>query len=566
MPIYLGETQGVTGSMPVTLGDFSTSFSGTTTPGVDIDGSINRALDSFTVNFRQTSWPKFWPQVSTQYNISRRNNVLETYETWTAHKDLTIWQGKLFDGTTITDINEIKREIEVLQTYGDHQRFITYTIPMYARSSSSGGISQQYKLIINSGALAEWGLYAPTGELLYGERDMDGAFMTNISDVGPTFGGDRFNAAYVENMYAGMKLGDDLTDGQMHGVFLDSTEWSDNNNPQPHLTSSDGPDFNGTADYDGNSTADDSSADYRRGIVELNDLINVPQQSTFTSGISPACMSQGARDNTYPDGTGDLVNHEWYQRFDGRVAENIESTFGSGTGYGWTSGDFIFEFNNLSARLDDTLRKMAICHAFCKPIGTNRLGRPYGYCDVRVGGSLGMVIGDLTQAERDWASFWYALCMCDERFAYGGLAFKGQPTPTPDEWYYDVGNPVVTRSLGTLDNDGGWTTATPDDTFNGNWYFREFDNGYFYINIPTITDAADQAYSALTAGYATTAYPTAPVGKVARRLNASTYTSARSGLSPLGYNTSKNDGSDPYILDELIEPAMRGGLVVWEDT
>jgi hypothetical protein len=569
MPIWLRDTEedatGRTGRMPITMGDFSTSFSGTATPEVDINGSLNRALDSFQVSFKQTSWPQFWPQVCTQYNISRRNNVLETYETWTAYKDLTIQQGKLYDSTTVADINEIKREIQVLQTYGTHQRFISYAIPMYARLESASDITQQYKLIVNSSATAQWGLYAPTGELLYGERDMDGAFMTNISDVGPTFGGKNFNEAYVDNVYSGLKLGNDLTDGQMGGLFLDSTEWSDNNNPQPHLGSSTGPDFNGTADYDKNGVADDSSADYRRGIVEMTNLINEPSLIQFTSGISPACLSQGARNDTYPDGTGDLASHEWYQKFDGQVAENVHSTFGSSSGYGWSGGDFTFEFNNISARLDDVLRKMAICHAFSKPVGTNRLGRPYGICDVRVGGSLNMAIGDFTQTERDWASFWYALCMCDERFAYGGLVFKGQPAPTPDEWFYDIGDPVATRSMGTLSNDGSWTTATADDTSNGAWYFREFDNGYFYVNIPTISDAKDSTYSGMATGYATTAYPTAPGGKVAKRLNASTYTSTLSGFSPLGYNTSKNDGSSPYILDELIEPAWRGGLVIWED-
>ena len=55
MPIYIGDSSPLPaffGKVDSTMGSFTVDFDGTTTPGVDIDGSLNRTLDKFTCNLR----------------------------------------------------------------------------------------------------------------------------------------------------------------------------------------------------------------------------------------------------------------------------------------------------------------------------------------------------------------------------------------------------------------------------------------------------------------------------------------------------------------------------------
>jgi hypothetical protein len=518
----------------------------------DAVGSDQSALFNVTITANPVtgSWPVHWPQVSGQYNISARGNVLRDAGEWSARKDLTIFQGKYLDsgGSASTEIAD---ELAILRaSYGDDCVYGFYIIHVVGEvpSATVSGKFQQYEVIADNNAENEWFLHDPNGNVLYGSRDLEDDIYLNTSDVCPLVGGKNFHGAYSDRLHARMALGTDMTINTKM-IFLDSTD-PDNQFPQMKIGSSLGPDFNGIPDYNNNSVADDSQADYRNGIVEFSNMLRA-------KGFSVSC--NGGRDGDYSHGT--LTDFEWYQAFDCRIAENAEGGLGN-----WVSDSFIFEFNNASARMDDLFQKMAISYEQCRPELINALGRPYAMWDGRVAnGFTGMTIDDFNQDQRDWASFWYAWCMMDERFMYGGLVFKGQPAPSPDEYFYDIGNPKVTRSMGVLDSVGGWTTKVPDDTTDGRWYFQEFDNGYFYINIPTLSSVAGVDWGTLSTTYATTAYPATPAGKVARRMNSLTYTHPDRGYGAFGYNTNKNDGSDPYVGGELIEKAWRGGLVVWAD-
>lgn len=571
---------GYSGRVSVAIGSFSPDFDGEyTAPGADeFSGSINRSLNSFGMSLKETSWPAFWPQVSGQYTISAQDDVLT--HPWTAHRDLVIFQGRIWrtNGNFQTTCAD---NIENLQeTYGYHTKYCCYVIQNWAKNDPNAHRYQQWELMEDLGMLDTWALRDGDGNVIWGSADQTDAVLCNTSDVCPDYGSginaQNYQELYHDRLFSRWALGSDMTNNRVTGVYWDGTDPA-NAFPQPRVipgntlvsdgSGTSGEDYDGVPDYDNDgTTSNDSQADYRRGHADAVEYVHNVSQQIFTVPSRCFVSTNGGRDRAHFDaGTADLENYEWYQAFDNRVVENVHLNIGS---WNETLRDLQFSYSDTDDRLMDALRAFKICATFCRPIGSNELGRPYAMVDILVGGERFNTIDYYSQAQRDWASFWYALCMLDEEFMYGGLTAKTQPAPPPDEWFYDIGNPLRTRSLYTLNNDASGSLRTPDDTTDGRWFFEEFENGYFYACIPILSGVQGQYYGAdLTTTYATTAYPATPSGKVARRLDAANYTSSLSGLSPFSYNTTRNDGGSPYNgSDELVEPAWRGGLVIWADS
>ena len=574
MAIRINDNSSIfSGKMGVTISSFSPDFDGefTSDSPASYDGALVRSLDSFDVSLQDSTWPSFWPQAAATYTISGLTTVLG--QEWTAHRDLVHLQGRPWptNGNTQTLCAD---GIEALQNqFGTHTKYCMYVMNNWAKNDPNSHRYLQYQLIEAQDNPLLWKGATAGGDVLFGTKDQEDAYMTNMSDVCPEQGSgvagqQKYYEAYHDRLFDRWTLGSDMTDGRISGVYWDGLDPT-NAFPQPRVGSSTGADYDSSPDYDHDgSIADNSQDDYRRGHLDAVDYVYTASQSIFTDSSTCFVSTNGGRDRAYYDaGTSDLQNETWYKAFDHRLVENVD------TGLVIVeNGDFTFQYNDVYERVIDNIRAGHVCYELCKPQASNRLGRPYGGMHIEMGGFNGCTINDYTQAERDWASFWYALCMSTEELLWMGQTSRQWSSPPPDEWFYDIGSPLSTRTLGTLSNDASFTMRAPDDDTDGAWYFTEFQNGYFYINFPDLrslgTSPGGLAYGTdfSLPTYSTTAYPATPAGKVARKMDSSSYTSPRSGLTAYGYNTTRNDGGLAYDGGSLVEPAWRGGLVIWADS
>lgn len=565
-----------TGRASVTISSFSPGLAGTyTAPGATtFEGSINRAISPFSVSFKETRWPVGWPNVSIGYPISNVVGVLG--QDWTAHRDMIVYQGRPLttNGNWQTIIADA---IDALNSsYGTVCKYCHYTAHNYAKDDPNSHKYISWDLMGDLGMRDNWALHNADGDVLWGTADHVDSIMCNTSDVCPDYGDGvsellNYQEAFTDRLFDLFTYGTDMS-RVVEGVYWDGTDPA-NAFPQARYipgntlvsdgTGSGGTDYDGVPDYDfDGSVNDNSQAEYRRGHADAVAYVRQSSLSTFTVPRRAFVATNGGRDPAhFKEGTEDLQNYEWYQAFDHRFNENVDVSMGEFSG-----GDFNFAYNDAYDRAVGQIRGGKICALFCRPIQDNELGRPYGSLHMEVGGFVGCAIGDYSQAERDWASFWYSLCMLDEELAYCGQTSRQWMSPPPDEWFSNIGNPLRTRSLYTLNNDSSGSMRAADDTTDGNWFFEEFENGYFYINFPDIPTSGITYGSLATPTYSTTAYPATPSGKVARRMNGTGYTNALTGLTSYAYNTSRNDGSLAYTGGALVDGAWRGGVILWADS
>lgn len=498
-----------------------------------------------------------WPQVRGMYTISNQENVLSTYATWSYTSDLLVFQG-VHPGTTA--INDAAGWVAPNKAAYPNCHLIQYTIPPYSYeigTTTTGHRAFQRELIEDNAAEADWVVTDPaSGTQLWGSgtSDQKNAVMTNLSKAGtcPTYGGLTFPQAFAQEYFVVYGAGDDLAQ-HCDGIYFDSADWE--NAFPPPVIGQFGSSFSGVPDYDVDGTADDAHTDYRTGFVEMVTAFRT--YGTASEGKDWVTGSNGGRDYSWNDGT--FSSFDWYRAFgDWRLVENAAARFQltpDGAG-GYDVGAQIS-----SRGVSEIMQHSLLTYNHCLPAASNNMGRPYAMLHWEINGSLGMVSGDFS--ETDWVvqEFVHALCMSTEEVMPGIQVTRQQPAPPLDLYIVDTGDPATTRSLGTLAADGeSFTLRTADDTSGGGqWYFTEFDNGYFWLNLAVPTASAK--YLSDTAN-TTSTLPTPPAGKKGQTIDGATYVNTTHSLSAQGFGSTRNDGTD---VTSISARPYTGGWVHWVD-
>jgi hypothetical protein len=533
------------------------------------DGIHSVPSNSFSITDTgvQAAWPARWPQVRGMYTISGRTNVLGNtdYTTWTYNSDIVLCQG--FYPTpnqveiTYDDINAQR------STYPNCKIFM-YCIVCWGQEASDTSYTHrrvQRDTIVNNSAEDEWYLKHPTsGNYLYGKAGTDqyGYILTNVSDVCPTVGGKNFNTAYIDYLYYKLSQGTNSKDlmSLIDGLYFDGID-IDNAFPQP-TDGLDGSDYDGAPDYNVDGVANDSQSDYRAGMIEISDYAETAAKNDY-SKTDWFVSTNGGRD--YDISVGTISNYQWYHELGHwRLQENGEGRWG----ISYVGSQYITAGSNMQNRLfgdepQGVVRAAEHSMLFCKPESETGV-KPYCliHYDLDQGGN-GLAAGDITEDTWKLIEFIHAVCMSTEFMMPGPQITRQQPCPDYDLYIVDTGNPLSTRSLGTLSSDGQtFTQRSPDSTEDGGqWYITEFDNGYFWFN----ADPPDNGSTWPQPSNAATLdndMPTPPGGKKGIFFDNSTYVNTTDSLSAQGFSSSRYDGSDATT---ITAGPFEGGWVLWVD-
>lgn len=522
------------------------------------DGTDSTASSSFSIVISD-QWPARWPQARGMYTISNYTNILSTTQaSWTYNSDLLIYQSLYPSGSFVASVAGY---ISAQRTNYPNCKIVTYTIPCWSydeADTTSGHRKVQRDVVIANSAQDEWWLKHPTsGNYLYGSNDQEDTIMTNVSDVCPVVGGETFNSAYAASWMSLFSNGNGGTDviALTDGWYADGLD-IENSFPQP-VDGYLGADYDGVPDYDVDGTADASQARYREGCIDLGDEFETLATTTYGKS-NWYYATNGGRDFAINVGT--VSSYDWYQRLGHcRVMENangkLRILYDSGTGE-FTTG------SGMAGRLWDVfIRSGLLSYAFCKTEVASGI-RPYCLIDYAISqGGTGLSAGDITESGWKLQEALWAICMSTEELMYGVQINKAQSAPDIDLYIVDTGDPVGTRSLGTVSSDyQTFTPRTPDSTEDGGeWYITEFDNGFVWFNAkdPASNTAWPQATQTLSVDF-----PTPPSGKKGQWINKSTYTNTTHGLSAQGYASSRYDGSDAT---SITAGPLEGGWVHWVD-
>jgi hypothetical protein len=142
-----------------------------------------------------------------------------------------------------------------------------------------------------------------------------------------------------------------------------------------------------------------------------------------------------------------------------------------------------------------------------------------------------------TQADYALSRFFLGVCLLFENYAHAVSSGKNVPIPL-DELILDIGTPVGTRSMGTLNETTlGFTIRPPDFTSGvAKYYWQRYTKGIAVVRMdpPTAGDypSADSAVSCTL--------PAAGTGKKWQMINCATYTSAAIFLGSGGGRVSRS--------------------------
>lgn len=525
------------------------------------DGTDSTVSSSFSIAISD-QFPARWPQPRGAYLISNYTNVLSTAQaSWSYNNDVLIYQGVWPSGATVETIDGY---ISAQRTNYPNCKMVPYTIPPWSYDESDtflGHRQVQRRAIINAGAESQWYLRHPTsGNYLYGSGDQVSAVMTNVSDVCPLVGGETFITAYTAEWFTRFSSGNNGSDvvALSDGIYFDGLD-IENAFPQP-VDGYLGADYDGVPDYDVDGSADGSQARYRLGCIDLAEEFEDVAINQYGKP-NWYVATNGGRD--YAINVGTLSEYEWFGRLGHmRVMENAHGSAKFNIQYDGAGG-FVTGSGMANRFFGTFIRSALVSHAFCIPQSTSGI-RPYCLIDYQILiGGVGATAGDMNEDAWILQEAIWAACMLTEELMYGVQINKQQPAPDIDLYNVDTGDPLATRSLGTLSADGQtFTPRTPDSTEDGGqWYIEEFENGYVWFNAadPDNSSAWPQPGNASTLS---ADLPTPPSGKKGIFIDSATYVNTTFGLSAQGYASSRYDGSDAT---SITAGPLEGGWVHWVD-
>ncbi len=154
-----------------------------------------------------------------------------------------------------------------------------------------------------------------------------------------------------------------------------------------------------------------------------------------------------------------------------------------------------------------------------------------------------------TADDYTFSRFFLCICLLFEKYAHCISSNKNVPIPL-DELILDIGTPIGTRSMGTLNESTlAWTTRTADFT-NGSakFYWQRYTKGIAVVNLDVPAQGAWPGGAAVSC-----TLPAPGAGKKWQRINAATYVSPAIWRGPggalvtrtmRGQDTSLNNGAD----------------------
>lgn len=480
------------------------------------------------------SWFPNWPIMATAYIIgdSTKNYLDTTARVWCGEKDviITAW----FYPTTTRYNTRLPGWQFLRNNYPGckHVLYMQHNETLKTISSPQSDAKELVKNMADSAVNGHSSWYlkrASNGTQIEAMFTPSTLWEMNVAtlDIGLNSLGERFDQAFVRTMIAAFN-GSAVSSSYVNmfttyydAVFLDdfharnSAELTQNNGANNVPVTDYEYNQDGIADvlnkFDNSSTA--GGTFYSRGNLKFKETI----EASILTGLIP----NAARwPYDYFDGKNlkpplPLSNHPYYGKWSVILSESTNNYFGiqrnsgSATGYNYVGVDpfgagfprFALHLRLIGADSASFAGKACI---FVEAYGPSRSSNAF------------------TQDDYALSRFILGVCLLHEGLAHCFSSNKNVPMPL-DELVVELGNPVGTRSMGTLNETTlGWTTRTADFTSGvAKFWWQRFAKGIVVVRLDAPTVGA---YPSADAAVACT-LPAAGSGKKWQMINASTYTS-----------------------------------------
>lgn len=244
------------------------------------------------------------------------------------------------------------------------------------------------------------------------------------------------------------------------------------------------------------------------------------------------CVPNAAAwDHNYFSGTAPplpLSSHPYYGRWEIILRESMNLVLGISRGastYSFTGG----------GSASSAFRRLSIAEKFLRPDNESVAGR----CAVIVH----MTTLDRTPTEDDFilGRLFLAVALMMLRCAPSVTVTTAKPLPL-DELFLELGDPVGTRSMGTLNETTlAWTMRNPDQESGvADFYWQRFEKAIVVARL----DSPSVATFPTSDAAVSCTLPAAGTGKKWQRINATTYVNPTTGYAMRGQNTTLNSGAD----------------------